>query len=173
MASLIVYRFEERGITDELLPIHRAAIKDCFARPEVIELLLKHDPALASKETTQHRCLPLHFACHIHGGIRDDPTTLEAITLLYDAYPEALWARDNHGRTPFDFVKSLLNPHKAVVDFFKEQLTYAKKARCLSTLTALDTDGWQVGGLYHAAGTAKQCSPWIYQAINGGSCHCS
>ena len=140
----VSYRFEERGITDELLPIHRAA-KDCFARPEVIELLLKHDPALASKETTQHRCLPLHFACHIHGGIRDDSTTLEAITLLYDAYPEALWARDNHGRTPFDFVKSLLNPHKAVEDFFKEQLTYAKKARYLSTLTALD-DGWQVGG---------------------------
>ena len=67
------------------LPIHYAAKN---GRTKSIELLLKFDSDAASKEINGgSRRLPLHLACNYY-------TNISSIQVLYDAYPEAIFARD-------------------------------------------------------------------------------
>ena len=85
------------------LPIHCAAMN---GKTESIELMLKFDPDSASKENNNvHRQLPLHLACvHDTNG-----SNLSSIQVLYDAYPEAIFARDEYGDTPLDDARSNRN----------------------------------------------------------------
>ena len=120
------------------LPIHLAAER---GRTKLIELLLKFDPDAASKEInggSQH--LPLHFACN--------NSNLSSIQALYDAYPDAIFARTDDavlsvfarnrgGRTPLDFARK-----QPVMDFLQTQLEYARQAQDMTAMTTVDDDGW-------------------------------
>ena len=111
------------------LPIHLAAIK---GRTKSIELLLKFDSDAASKETNDGtRCLPLHLASY--------NTNISSIQVLYNAYPEAILARNN-GRTPLDFARSEGN--QPAIEFLQTQLVYARQAQDMTAMTTLDDDGW-------------------------------
>ena len=75
---------------DGYLPIHLAA--ECGSEKS-IELLFKFDSDAASKEINDgSRLLPLHLACY--------ESNLSSIQALYDAYPEAILARDRDGKNP-------------------------------------------------------------------------
>ena len=68
------------------LPIHRAA---GYGKVDIIELLLKHNPDMASKRTTNQECrLPLHIASSVGYSL--------VVQVLYDAFPEAITIRDVH-----------------------------------------------------------------------------
>ena len=67
-----------------------------FGKSNVIELLLKHDPDAASKNIeidfgadSPPPRLPLHLVC-----MNEDNEYLDAVKLLYDAYPEAMYAME-------------------------------------------------------------------------------
>jgi len=111
---------------DRELLIHIAAT---YGNPKTIELLLKHDPGMASKETEDERKrLPLHLACRCgHLG---------ATKVLYDAYPQALNARDDNGDTPNYAVEK-----RSVKIFLKAQVLYARKAQDLKVMTKMDNNG--------------------------------
>ena len=109
------------------LPIHCAAMN---GTTKSIELLLKLDPDAASKEINNgSRRLPLHLACKW-----SDLSTVQA---LYDAYPEAILARDSGGDTPLDIASK-----QPVLDFLQTQLVYAQQAQDMTAMTTLDDDGW-------------------------------
>ena len=113
------------------LPIHHAAM---HGRTESIELLLKYDPDAASKEVNnESRRLPLHLACN-------NDENLSSIQALYDAYPEAIFARDEDGDTPLDDAEK-----QSVIEFLQAQLVYARQAQ---DMTTADDDGWLP--LHHA-----------------------
>jgi len=76
------------------MPIHSAARQ--FGRDYIIELLLSYDPDGASKETDQ-RQLPLHLVC---AKQHYNYEYLDMVKVLYEAYPEAINARDEDGNTP-------------------------------------------------------------------------
>ena len=112
------------------LPIHLAAER---GRTKLIELLLKFDPDAASKEInggSQH--LPLHFACN--------NSNLSSIQALYDAYPDAIFARNRDGRTPLDVARSKGN--QPVMGFLQTQLEYARQAQDMTVMTTVDENGW-------------------------------
>ena len=114
------------------LPIHCAAEN---GRAELIELLLKFDPDAASKETNDgNQQLPLHLACSYTNP------NLSSIQALYDAYPEAILARDEHGDTPLDIARSEEN--QPAIDFLQAQLVYARQAQDMTAMTTVDDDGW-------------------------------
>ena len=122
--------------SDGWLPIHRAAE---WGRVQIIELLLKFDPDSASKEMNDRsQWLPLHFAC--------DDSNFCSIQVLYNAYPEAILARDEHGDTPLDLADSEVN--QQATDFLQAQLVYARQAHDEAAMTSLDDDGWLP--LHHA-----------------------
>ena len=116
------------------LPIHYAAMG---GRTKSIELLLMFDPDAASKEINNGmQWLPLHLACYYN-------TNISSFQALYDAYPEAIFARDailvrNNGRTPLDIIA---RNHPAI-DFLRTQLVYAQQAKDMTAVTTADDDGW-------------------------------
>jgi hypothetical protein len=71
-------------------PLHFAA-KRAKPNKEILRILLKRHPAAAS-HFNDYGLLPMHCMC----SSTDD---LEAIQMLYEAYPECLDKRDRHGRT--------------------------------------------------------------------------
>ena len=75
---------EDRG--GYLRPTHYA---NQFGVTEAIELLLKYIPDAASKEVNDGSRLlpPLHHSY----------TNINSIQVLYDAYPDAVFARDDEG----------------------------------------------------------------------------
>ena len=115
--------------SDGSLPIHYAAE---YGRTKLIELLLKFDPDAASYEVNNgsHR-LPLHLAC---GAYNPNLSTIQA---LYDAYPDALFAGDEDGDTPFDHAEG----NQQVIEFLQTQLEYAEQSQNTS-FTIVDDDGW-------------------------------
>ena len=125
--------------SDNGLPIHIACTYGAAicARTKSIELLLKYDPDAASKKVNNDLLLPLHLAC---GGY---VTNIGSVRVLYDVYPEAIFARDRDGRTPFDFARK-----QPVIDFLQTQLVYARQAQDTTAMATLDEDGWLP--LHHA-----------------------
>ena len=114
----------------EWLPIHCAAAN---GMTKSIELLFKHDPDAASKETNDGtRQLPLHLACSYN-------TNLSSIQVLYDAYPDNILARTDNGRTPLDLAREEKN-HPAI-EFLQTQLVYARQARDMTVMTTVDENG--------------------------------
>ena len=91
------------------LPIHCAAE---YGRTESTELLLKFDPNAASNVINDgSRLLPLHFASY--------NSNFSSIQVLYDAFPEAILARnrDRGGSTPLDLARS--NGNQPTKDFLQ------------------------------------------------------
>jgi len=131
------------------LPIHIAAR---HAGHDVIESLLKHDPTGASKKTTSNKeQLPLHIA----SGCGNP----EAVQVLYDAFPEAIWIHDSDGKTPLDYIKIhdssdsnsswvFLRGRDEVSTFLLSQQGYAHKAKDTTTIMTPDENGWLP--LHHA-----------------------
>ena len=117
--------------SDEYLPIHLAAMN---GKTEPIELLLKFDPDAASKEFNNGIVrLPLHLACRYD----TNGLSLSSIQFLYDAYPEAILARDMDGRTPLDGAT-----YQPTIDFLQTQLVYARQAQDMTAMTTADDNGW-------------------------------
>ena len=118
--------------SDGWLPLHHAAM---YGRTELIELLLKYDPNAASKEFNNgRRWLPLHIACAAYNS------NLSSIQVLYDAYPEAILARNRDGRTPLDLARA--GGNQPAIDFLQTQLVYARQAQDMTAMTTVDDDGW-------------------------------
>ena len=113
--------------SDGWLPIHFASE---YSGAESIEFLLKFDSDAASKETNDvSRWLPLHLACINNAN-------LSSIQALYDAYPEAIFARTDSSRTPLDIARN--QPTK---DFLQTQLLYARQAQDMTAMTTVDENG--------------------------------
>ena len=114
------------------LPIHLAAMR---GGTEAIELLLKFDPNAASKEVNNGtRWLPLHLTCKYN-------TNFSSIQVLYDAYPDAIFARDRNGRTPLATAQTE-EGNQPAIKFLQTQLIYARQAQDMTAMTTLDDDGW-------------------------------
>ena len=121
---------------DGYLPIHIAAMN---GRTKSIELLLKFNPDSASKETNdEYRRLPLHISC--------ESTNLSSVRVLYDAYPDAIFARDEQGDTPLDDARVEMN--QPAIEFLQTQLVYARQAQDMTAMTTPDDNGWLP--LHHA-----------------------
>ena len=117
--------------SDGYLPIHCAAES---GRTTSIEILLKYDPAAASKETDDgSRQLPLHLACAVYNP------NLSSIQLLYDAYPDAILARNRGGRTPLDLGEG---NQPVIEEFLQTPLVYARQAQDMAAMTTVDDNGW-------------------------------
>ena len=116
--------------SDRLLPIHHATE---YGRTESIELLLKFDPNAASKDVNDgSRRLPLHL----------DWVSPSSIQVLYDAYPEAIFARNRDGRTPLDIAEGNgREGNQPTKDFLQTQLVYARQAQDMTAMTTLDENG--------------------------------
>ena len=115
--------------SDGYLPIHCAD----YGNTNAIELLLKFDPDAASKEANDGtRWLPLHFAC------RYSPN-LSSIQVLYDAYPEAILARDRDGEAPLDNAREEVN--QPTIEFLQTQFEYARQAQDMTAMTTVDENG--------------------------------
>ena len=118
------------------LPIHYAAE---YGNTNAIEFLMKFDPDAASKKTNDeyrrlpYRRLPLHLASY-------NNTNISSIQALYDAYPEAILARDEHGDTPLDDARSAEN--QPAMEFLQTQLVYARQAQDMAAVTTVDEHGW-------------------------------
>ena len=112
--------------SDGWLPIHYAV----NGSAKSIELLLKYDTDAASKINNGSQQLPLHLACSYNAN-------LSSIQVLYDAYPEAILARDRGRRTPLDLARN-----QPTIDFLQTQLVYARQAQDEAAMTALDDGGW-------------------------------
>ena len=113
------------------LPIHYAAE---YGNTNAIELLTKFDPDAASKEVNDGgRQLPLHLTSY-------NNTNISSIQALYDAYPEAILARDEHGDTPLDDARSAEN--QPAMEFLQTQLVYARQAQDMAAVTTVDEHGW-------------------------------
>ena len=111
------------------LLIHYAAIK---GGTELIEIFLKFDPNAAAKEMNDgSRQFPLHLACYYDA-------ILSSIQVLYDAYPDAILARDFSGRTPLDLEEG----NQSVEEFLQTQLVYARQAQDMTAMTTVDENGW-------------------------------
>ena len=98
-------------------------------------MLLKFDPNAASKKTNDgSRRLPLHIACGAYN------TNLSSIQVLYDAYPEAILARDRDGEVPLD--RARFEENQPAIDFLQTQLLYDRQAQDVTAMTTLDDNGW-------------------------------
>jgi len=126
--------------SDGWLPIHNAAYR--LGRTDIVETLLKHDPDGASKKTTNNaHQLPLHLACCSEG--------IEAVQVLYDAFPEALSVPNGRGSVPIDMVRmNEFSNSSAIEDFLQIQQAYAQKAKDMSAMHTLDEKDWLP--LHHA-----------------------
>ena len=148
-----------------LLPIHFAA-RDSASKS--VEILLKHDPTAATKTKLPRLrhvppSLPLHMACGAGLG-------LEAVQVLYDAYPEAIFIQagngnmriddgNDNGRTPLDIAR--IKRCLPIVKFLEAQLEYAQKANDTTSMMTLDNT-WS----YTATScNERQGSSRIYQAV--------
>ena len=121
---------------DGYLPIHCAAIG---GGTKSIELLLKYDSDAASKKTNDFLQLPLHLVCI-------ENANLSSIQALYDAYPDAILARTEIGRTPLDGAH--LSGNQLAIEFLQTQLVYARQTQDVTAMTTVDDNGWLP--LHHA-----------------------
>lgn len=120
-----------------MLPIHRVAQGK---RADIVELLLKNDPAAASRKTSGVNLphvppsLPLHLA--------NERGLARSVKILYDAYPEALLVENGDGRSPLDLARKRGRNLQPIVRFLEEQLVYSQKAKDSTVMTAPDENGW-------------------------------
>ena len=119
----------------DFYPIHEAAKylwqvdkeKELQGRAEIIRYLLEHDPDGASRENFHTEQLPLHLACESGNGVPN----FEAVKILYDAYPEAIYEQDYKGLTPIDFIfdedsnQNRPGNNSKLTTFFTNQLEFA------------------------------------------------
>ena len=130
-----------------LTPMHKAAWN---GKAETIELLLKHDPDVASKMTdnvddNSYEQLPFHIAIRAaeHStaiGIISNDSKFKSIQVLYDAYPEAINIHDEDWETPIDIARGTRN--QEVVNFLQTQLVYAQQAQDTTALSTPDEEGY-------------------------------
>ena len=95
---------------------------------------MKYDPGAASKELNDgaHR-LPLHLACTYN-------TNISSTQDLYDAYPDAILARNRDGRTPLDLAEG--QGTQPVMEFLQTQLVYARQVQDMIAMATGDENGW-------------------------------
>lgn len=138
------------------LPIHGACSRgntgtvkcaECMSKSEVLSFLLQQYPAAVSKATTNCHYLPLHLACDYR------KPDLNSVRVLFDAYPEAIFAHDDEGRTALDIAREMVlqyqNPcNSRVVDFLEVQLVHARNSQDMNTMQTLDSKCWRP--LHHA-----------------------
>lgn len=109
-----------------MLPIHWAVY--CGASIEVLEFLIMHTPdgvsAACPVEYRLPGMLPLHFAT-MHC---DRPEDLRAVQLLFGAYPQAIYATDSGGETPFDVAT------EGALAFLQNQRAYIEVAQNMELL---------------------------------------
>ena len=125
-----------------LAPIHLAAQG---RRADIVELLLKYDPQVASKATRNQNSpnFPLQWACAYNYTDH-----VEAVEVLYDAYPQAINTRNGEGKTPFDFAweseeRRRKDPRKSkTINFLLTQQAYARQAQDIEAKTTIDNDDW-------------------------------
>jgi len=123
-----------------MLPIHCAAR---YGNAKIVDLLLLHDPDAASKpritSIIRRFSLPLHEACS------REYAQLLTVQVLFDAYPQAIRARDEHGKTPLDHSTDrhglAKRGHETVVNFLHTQLNYARKAKDTAALSICNENG--------------------------------
>ena len=131
-------------------PIHKAA---WIGKTKTIELLLKHDPDVASKMTDNENedeapieQLPLHIAIravehrNATGDIINFDSKFKSIKVLYDAYPEAINIRDGDGEAPLDMARE--ENKEEIVNFLRIQLDYAQQAQDTTAMTTPDEEGY-------------------------------
>ena len=95
---------------------------------------MKYDPNAASKEMNDGSGrLPLHLACCSNAKI-------SLIQVLYDVYPDAIFARNRYGSTPLDRARS--NRNQPAMEFLQAQLEYARQAQDMTAMTTVDENGW-------------------------------
>jgi ankyrin repeat protein len=94
----------------------------CYGAVDILEetlrLLLEHDQGAVLKADQRGR-LPLHFASQYCSST--------VVEIVYNAYPEAIFIRDNDGETPLDMASDFDN--QDVVAFFDTQLEFVREAR--------------------------------------------
>jgi len=121
---------------NEELPIHIVAVR---GRSKIVDLLLLHDPDAASKPS-DHRRLPLHEVCSSR-----EYAHLHTVQVLYDAYPQAIIARDEHGYIPVDLSTDrnglARRGHETVVNFLRTQLNYVRKVEDTAALSIRNENG--------------------------------
>jgi len=124
------------------LPIHCAASAR-HGRVDNIELLLKHDPDMTSKKTTDgKRQLPLHLACRYC----KHPEVIQA---LYDSFPEAILVLDADKKVPSQLVSQRRKKDRSKVStFFRDQYEYVTKMKDVGIMHSPDENGWLP--LHHA-----------------------
>ena len=142
--------------------LHRAVRGDhhCLDNTAIIKLILAHDPTLASIKSTGKAWfghdishLPLHDVCggvgYAYGnGKGPEVLILEAVQMLFDAYPEGIFAKTppdvhvNHwspGETPLAIAKR--NGFQSVARFLEAQHEYAMIAQSHVKMTTQDESG--------------------------------
>ena len=151
---------ESINVTDRdgYLPIHIAAVRQDaidelghrgHGRADIIEILLKFDPTGASKKrASNEEQLPLQLPLHMASRCRNP----EAVQVLYDAFPEAIWIHDSDGKTPLDLAIAKGwnegESRRSIVNFLQAQLVHAQKAKDTTTMMTPDENGWLP--LHHA-----------------------
>lgn len=109
------------------LPIHVFLEINEDQHLAVLELLLEYDSEAASKVETEMFRLPLHLAC-MYGN-------LHSVQLLFDTYPEGIWARDRNGNTPLDLLwKSDSIRNIPLIKFLEGQLKYVSNESAARSL---------------------------------------
>ena len=105
------------------------------------KFLLKQDPESASTTVSNGRgrwstsdeenLLPLHLACA-------NGRNLNTVKLLFDALPEAIFAKDRNGRDLIDIARSASS---RIVAFLQTQLSYALKVEDELAMTTPNENG--------------------------------
>ena len=80
------------------------------------------------------RLLTIASCLHIYSN-------LSSIQVLYDAYPDAIFASDSGGDTPLDLARSE-EGNQPAIDFLQTQLVYARQAQDMTAMTTVDENGW-------------------------------
>ena len=117
-------------------PIHRAIL---WGTKEVVELLLILNPADASMVDEDSGKFLLHVvaSCNRPAGL------VSKLKTIFDAYPEAILARDRQGKTPLDHaMRTWVSQSMTVISFLQAQQVYAQIAQNTAVLTSVDESGW-------------------------------
>jgi ankyrin repeat protein len=98
-------------------------IRAANQQAEIIRFLLSLDPEAASRATTESSHLPLHLACD------SDNINLDAVEVLFNSYPEAIYSTDRDGRIPLDIARGQDSGNTQVLQYLERQGAYAEQAR--------------------------------------------
>ena len=113
--------------------IHLAALWGRSKKVETLQFILKHDPEGASRDASGE--LPLFLAC----CPRDE--NLDAVKLLFDAYPEAIDSTIRGEALVKKVVRSWGEKSK-YGSFLQTQLAYDRLSRDYDAMTTQEPNGW-------------------------------